>query len=52
MGNRISVILSRLITLEELFDSCPSDVAEQRNRDGVIRYVIIPPLYSILSPLQ
>ena len=54
VGNRINIILSRLVALEELFDSRPSDVAEQRRRDGLIRYVILSPFSFVLclSPLQ
>ena len=44
MNNRIENLLSRVVILEERLDSRPSDVADQRHRDELIRYVAIPPL--------
>jgi len=43
VGGKIDGLLSRIATLEGLFETPPGDVAEQRRRDGLIRYVIIPP---------
>ena len=39
MGNKIEVLLPRIAALEEHFGSRPRDVAEQRRRDELIRYV-------------
>ena len=50
--NKIEDILSRVAILETLFATSPGDVAEQRRRDQLIRYVVIPPLDSILSSIQ
>ena len=51
MGNKISNLLSRIVALESCFDSRPSDVAEQRRRDDLIRYgTTIPPLLPVLIP--
>ena len=41
MNNRIENLLSRVVSLEERFNSRPSDVADQRRRDELIRYVTI-----------
>ena len=43
IGNKIENLLSRIVALEERFDSRPGDVAEQRRRDELIRYVVVPP---------
>ena len=48
MNNRIENLLSRVVSLEERFNSRPSDVADQRHRDGLIRYVTVL-LYSHYS---
>ena len=48
MNNRIKILLSRLASLDECFSSRSSDVADQRRRDDLIRYVTIP-LYSRYS---
>ena len=42
VGGKIDGLLSRIAALEELFATPPGDVAEQRRRDGLIRYVVIP----------
>ena len=41
MGNRVANLLSRVVTLEERFDSPPSGVAEQRGRGDLIRHVTV-----------
>jgi hypothetical protein len=41
--NKIDV-LSRIVALEQSFNSRPGNVAEQRRRDELLRYVAIPPL--------
>ena len=41
MNNRIENLLSRVVSLEERFDSRPSDVADQRRRYDLIRYVTV-----------
>ena len=51
MNNRIENLLSRVVILEERLDSRPSDVADQRHRNELIRYVAIPPLLFALIPL-
>ena len=50
MGNKLSNLLSRVVALESCFDSRPSDVAEQRRRNDLIRCVSIPPLLLVLIP--
>ena len=52
VGNKIEDLLSRIVALEESFDSRPGDVAEQRRRDEVRSYVIIAPLDLVLSSFQ
>ncbi|KAF9643640.1 hypothetical protein BDM02DRAFT_3272924 [Thelephora ganbajun] len=37
IGNKVEVLLSRIVTLEEHFYSRPDDVEEQRRRDKLIR---------------
>ena len=49
MNNRIKNLLYHVVTLEERFNSRPSDVADQRHRDELIRYVAIPPLLLALT---
>ena len=44
VGRMIEDFLSRVTALENHFDVPPSDVTEQRRRDGVIRYATIPPV--------
>ena len=39
VGNKIEGLLSRIVALENHFDSRPSDVADQRRRDELRRYV-------------
>ncbi|KAF9642335.1 hypothetical protein BDM02DRAFT_2327599 [Thelephora ganbajun] len=46
---KIEYLLSRVVALEEHFYSRPDDVEEQRHRDKLIRYVIIPLSDSMLS---
>ena len=41
VGNKIEVLLSHIVTLEQFFDSRPGDVAEQRRRDELIRYILV-----------
>ena len=48
MDNRVKILLSRLASLYECFNSRPSDVADQRRRDDLIRYVTVL-LYSRCS---
>ena len=48
MDNRIKNLLSSVVSLEERFNSRPSDVADQRRRDDLIRYVTVL-LYSHFS---
>ena len=55
MNNRIENLLPHVVILEERLNLRPSDVAEQRHRDELIRYVAIPPFlfdsYSLLASL-
>src|ERR1700753_1191186 len=48
MNDRIKTLLSRVVSLEERFNSRPSDVADQRRRDESIWYVTVL-LYSRCS---
>ena len=48
MTNRIENLLSRVVSLEERFNLRPSDVADQRRRDDLIRYVTVL-IYSCCS---
>ena len=48
MNDRTKNLLSRVVSLEERFNSRPSDVADQRRRDELIRYVTVL-LYSRCS---
>ena len=48
MGKKIEVLLPQVVALEERLDSRPGDVTEQRRRDGLIRYTIIPPSFPVL----
>ena len=41
---KIEGLRSRVVALEERFNSPPNDVEEQRRRNGLIRYGAIPPL--------
>ena len=50
--NKIGGILSRVVSLEEHFNSRPSDVAEQRRRDDLIWYAMTPPLHCALTFLK
>ena len=47
--NKVANLLPRIASLGERFDTRPGSVAEQRRRDDLIRYVTIPPLFSILN---
>ena len=49
VGDKIKVLLSHVVALEDFFDSRPGDVAEQRRRDELIQYVVVLPLNSDLS---
>ena len=50
--NKVYDLLLRINELEELFDSCPRDVPEQRRRRELGRYVVIIALDSALSCSQ
>ena len=50
--NKIEDLLSRIVMLDVLFTTCPSDVAEQRHRNKLIQYVAIPTLDLVLNPSQ
>ncbi|KAF9646352.1 hypothetical protein BDM02DRAFT_3118769 [Thelephora ganbajun] len=50
--SKLEVLLSRIVTLEERFYSRPDDVEEQRRRDKLIRYVVIPSSDSVLNSFQ
>jgi hypothetical protein len=52
VGNKIENLLSRIAGLEALFATRPGNVEEQRRRSELIRYAVIPPLYSVLSSFQ
>ena len=43
------MLLSRVASLDELFAAPPNGLADQRRRDQVIRYGIVPPLRSVLT---
>ena len=49
MGYEVELLLSHVVALEECFNSRPGDVAEQRLRDELIRYVLLPPQVLVLS---
>ena len=42
--NKIENLLSRVTALEALFATPPGEVIEQRRRNGLIRYAVIPPV--------
>ena len=42
VGNKVEVLLSRVVSLHALFGTPPGDVTEQRRRDEVIQYDTIP----------
>ena len=49
VGNKISNLLSRIVVLENYFDSPPSSVPEQRRRFDLIQCgATIPPLLPVL----
>ena len=50
--NRAEDLLSRVIELEEQFNSCPHNIPEQRRREKLRQYVPIFPLDSVLSCFQ
>ncbi|KAF9646638.1 hypothetical protein BDM02DRAFT_2989282 [Thelephora ganbajun] len=50
IGNKTEVLLSRIVALEERFDSCPDGVEELRRRDRLIRYAGIMHSDLALSP--
>ena len=52
MGEKIEGLLSRIVALENDFDSRPSDVAEQRRRDGLRLYVVTFLWRLVLSSFQ
>jgi hypothetical protein len=45
MEKKIEALRSCIVMLEERFNSRPSDVADQRRRDNLLRYDIAPLLY-------
>lgn len=49
---KIRDLLSRITTLEAPFATRPGDVAEQRRRSELLRYVIVLPLGPVLSSSQ
>ena len=50
MGNKVVTLLSRIVALEDCFDSPPSSVAEQRRRGDLIWYATtLPPLPALIS---
>jgi hypothetical protein len=52
VGNKVENLLFRVVALEERFDSCPNDIAEQRRRDDLIGYVATSRLSPMLKFLQ
>ena len=40
VGNKVENLLSRIVVLEDHFDSRPNDVPEQRRRHELQRYVV------------
>ena len=46
MGKKIENLLSRVVAVEERFSSRPSDVAEQRRRDELMRYAMSSIMFS------
>ena len=50
MGNRITILLSSVVALEDCFDLLPSGVAEQRRQKDLIPYAIVPSLFPALIP--
>lgn len=49
MENKVANLLWGIVVLEERFDTCPNNVAEQRRRDGLILHAIIPPLLLVAT---
>lgn len=49
LGNKIEDLLTRIVTLEERFDSHPNDVEEQRGRYKLIQYAAIHSSCSALT---
>ena len=43
MENKVANLLPRIVALEERFDTRPSNVAEQRRRNDLIRYATVLP---------
>ena len=39
--SKTECLLSQIVSLDKHFDSRPSDLTEQRNRSGVIRYAVV-----------
>lgn len=53
MENKIKLLFSHVVALEERFGSPPGDVAELRRRDRLIQYVVTPlPSFTMLNPFQ
>ena len=49
VGGKIEGLISRVVALEERFNSPPNDVEEQRRRNELIRYAAAPPLWQVLT---
>ena len=52
MANKAENLLSRVVALEECFDSHPSDVAQQRYREDLIRYATFLTIFPVLISFQ
>ena len=50
--NKIEILLPHVAALDELFATCPDNVAEQGRRSELIRYVVVPPLDLALNSSQ
>lgn len=47
---KVKGLASRVALMDALFEAPPGDIAEQRHRDKVIRYGVIPHSCSVLTP--
>ena len=52
VADKVEALISRIITLEEIFGTPADDVVEQSRRDPLIQYAIVPPLDFVLSSFQ
>ena len=50
--NKIDVLLSRIVVLEESFNSRPGNVVDQRRRDELLRYATSPLRLAALTSFQ